>query len=139
VKYLLDTCVISEIIKLQPDESVVRWINSQNEEDIYLSVLTIAEIQKGIIKLPDSRKKENLQKWLDNDLNQRFLGKILGINYEIAYLWGKMQGKAEQQGRKMSVIDGLIATTGIVNDCVVVTRNVSDMELSGCKIINPWE
>jgi len=68
LKYLLDTCVISELIKPQPNQSVVEWLNSQNEEDIYLSVLTIGEIQKGIAKLPDSIRKDNLQNWLDNDL-----------------------------------------------------------------------
>lgn len=138
MKYLLDTCVISELIKIQPNPSVVNWINSHDEDDIYLSVLTIAEIQKGITKLSDLKKQENLQNWLDIDLNQRFYGKIFDINYKIASSWGKIQGKAEQQGKRMSVIDSLIATTGIVYDCAVVTRNVADMELSGCKIVNPW-
>lgn len=138
MKYLLDTCVISELIKRQPSPSVEKWVNSQNEENMFLSVLTIAEIQKGITKLPESHKKENLQVWLNDDLQQRFFGKILNINYEIASLWGKIQGRAEQQGKKMSVVDSLIATTGLVYDCVVVTRNVTDMEFSGCKILNPW-
>jgi len=139
LKYLLDTCVISELIKPQPNQSVVEWLNSQNEEDIYLSVLTIGEIQKGIAKLPDSIRKDNLQNWLDNDLQQRFYGKIFDINYEVASTWGKIQGKAEKEGKKMSVIDSLIATTGIFFDCVIVTRNVSDIDVSGCEILNPWE
>ena len=139
MKYLLDTCVISELIKPQPNSSVLDWLKSQNEEDIYLSVLTIGEIQKGIAKFPDSKRKQNLQNWLDDDLQQRFNARIIDINNEIAVCWGKIQGEAEQRGRKMSVIDSLIASTGIIFDCVIVTRNVSDIEASGCSIFNPWE
>ncbi len=139
MKYLLDTCVISELKKREPNPSVIQWVNSQKEEDIYISVLTVAEIQKGITKLSSSQIKDKLQYWLDNDLQQRFYGKILDINYEIASAWGRIQGKAEQHGRMMSVVDSLIATTGIVYDCIVVTRNTSDMEESGCNLLNPWE
>jgi len=139
VKYLLDTCVISELIKPEPHSGVFDWLNSQNEEDIYLSVLTIGEIQKGITKLTDSPKKKILQKWMDSDLQQRFDDRIINISNEIALCWGKIQGEAEQKGRKMSVIDSLIAATGIVYDCVIVTRNVADIETSGCRLFNPWE
>lgn len=139
MKYLLDTCVISELKKTKFNPNVIEWINSQEEENLFLSVFTIAEIQKGISKLPDSEKKEKLQLWLDDDLQQRFFGRILEINIEIASCWGIIQGKAELKGKKMSVIDGLISATGIVNDCIVVTRNVADMVESGCKIFNPWE
>ena len=138
MKYLLDTCVISELIKSSPNVSVIGWMNTQNEENIFLSVLTIAEIQKGISKLPESKRKKNLQNWLDNDLHQRFHNKIIDINIEIARYWGKIQAEAEQKGKKMSVIDSLIASTGIIFDCVIVTRNVSDIETSGCTIFNPW-
>lgn len=139
MKFLLDTCVISELIKPQPAQSVIDWVRDQNEENIYISVLTIGEIQKGISKLVDSRRKQDLQNWLNDDLQQRFTGRILEINNEAAVCWGKIQGEAEQQGKKMSVIDSLIASTGIIYDCVIVTRNVADIELSGCKIFNPWE
>ena len=139
MKYLLDTCVISELIKPEPNLSVIQWLNSINEEDIYLSVLTIAEIQKGISKLPPSEKKQNLQNWLNTDLQQRFYGKIIEINNEIALCRGKIQGAAEQNGEKMSVIDSLIASTGITFGCVIVTRNVKDIKASGCDFINPWE
>ncbi len=95
MKYLLDTCVISELIKTEPEISVINWLNSINEEDVYLSVLTIGEIQKGIEKLPASKRKEKLQIWLDSDLQQRFNGRIIDINNEIALCWGKIQGAAE--------------------------------------------
>lgn len=80
MKYLLDTCIISELIKSEPDISVVQWLNSIDEQNIYLSVLTIGEIQKGIQKLPASKKKEKLQIWLNTDLQQRFNGRIIDIN-----------------------------------------------------------
>ena len=139
MKYLLDTCVISELIKPQPNPSVIEWIKSKDEENFYISVLTIAEIQKGRSKLPESKRKDNLQDWLDNNLHQRFYGRIFDISNEIAACWGKIQGEAELKGKKMSVIDSFIAATGIIFDCTVVTRNVSDTQESGCKVYNPWE
>lgn len=138
MKYLLDTCIISELIKSKPNISVVQWLNSIDEQNIYLSVLTIGEIQKGIEKLPASKRKEKLQIWLNTDLQQRFNGRIIDINNEIALCWGKIQGKAEQTGKKMSVIDSLIASTSIIFNCTVVTRNTKDIENSGCDFINPW-
>lgn len=92
MKYLLDTCVISELIKTEPEISVINWLNSINEEDVYLSVLTIGEIQKGIEKLPASKRKEKLQIWLDSDLQQRFNGRIIDINNEIALCQGEDSG-----------------------------------------------
>jgi len=139
LKYLLDTCVISELIKPEKNNKVVKWIKKRKESSLFISVLTIGEIQKGISKLPDSHKKEYLKTWVDNDLKKRFAGRILEITEEIATSWGEIQAKSESEGKKMPVIDSLIAATAIKNNLTVVTRNIKDIENSGCKSINPWE
>jgi len=139
LKYLLDTCVISELIKKEKNNKVVKWIKKRKESSLFISVLTVGEIQKGISKLPDSHKKEYLKTWIDNDLKKRFAGRILEITEEIATTWGEIQAKSESEGKKMPAIDSLIAATAIKNNLTVVTRNEKDIENSGCKSINPWE
>lgn len=139
MNYLLDTCVISELVKIHPHETVVEWVRAQNEDTLFLSVLTFAEIQKGITKLSESARKKQLISWLEHELPQRFEGRILEITTAIAKKWGTIQGSAEQQGVKMPVVESFIAATGLVHNLMVVTRNVSDMEISGVQLFNPWE
>lgn len=139
MKYLLDTCVISEIFKPQPNENVVTWMRENNEESMYLSVLTFGEIAKGIEKASNPAKKKALQMWLENELKERFKHRILDVDMAVASQWGTIQGKAELVGKRMPTIDGLIAVSGLVHNCVVVTRNISDMQQSGVELLNPWE
>ena len=139
MNYLLDTCVISELIKPKPSSKVIKWLRSCPDENLFLSSLTIGEIQKGISKLPNSRKKNNLQEWMDSELIRRFDKRILGIDFKVAQKWGEIQASSEISGTKMPVIDSLIASTGIVYDMTVVTRDTSDMEKSGAKLFNPWK
>ena len=138
MKYLLDTCVISELVKLKPNPKVVKWINSKHEHDFYLSVLTIGEIQKGISKLSESKKKDPLFDWLNSELLERFEGRILHVDEITAMRWGTIQGELEAMGNKMPTIDGLIAATAQIFELTIVTRNGDDMEKSGVEIINPW-
>ena len=139
MNYLLDTCVISELVKPAAAENVTSWISDGLEETIHLSVITIGEIQKGITKLPASAKKRQLQSWLDNDLIERFENRIVPIDQKIARMWGKILAQAEKKGRQIPAIDGLIAATGLAYDMTVVTRNVSDMQVDGLYVFNPWE
>jgi predicted nucleic acid-binding protein len=139
LKYLLDTCVISELIKPQKNEKVISWIREIDENYLFISVLTIGEIRKGISKLPESKKKKVLIDWLENDLKKRFNGRILGITEDIAILWGELSGIQEQKGLKIPVIDCLLAATAINANLSFVTRNTKDIENTGCNIVNPWE
>jgi len=139
MNYLFDTCVPSELLKRKPQQTVIDWIKQCHESSLFISVLTLGELQKGIAKLIDSDRRKKLQNWLDEDLSQRFAGRILDITPEIARAWGILQGQLERQGQKMPVIDGLIATTAIVHNLVLVTRNVADVQRSGVQIFNPWE
>lgn len=138
MNYLLDTCVISELIKARPTNNVVKWVESIDESSLFISVLTLGEILKGISKLPASKKKTTLQKWVYEDLYRRFDKRIIPISIKIAGIWGEIQGKAEQEGETMPAIDSLIAATAIAHDLTVVTRNAADMEKSGVSIHNPW-
>ena len=139
MKYLLDTCVISELIKPQPNRSVVSWLQSQTENDLYLSVLTFGEIEKGIEKAANEARKSKLKLWVEEDLKQRFKGRILAIDLDVCTKWGEIQAKTELLGKPVPSIDGLIAISALVNNCIMVTRNVKDMQQSGVELFNPWE
>ncbi len=138
MKYLLDTCVISELSKPKPNSKVVSWITSKEEDNFCLSSITIGEIQRGIFKLPVSEKKLRLQEWLDVDLINRFSGRIIGIGLDESKKWGEIQAIAEKSGKKMPLFDSLIAAIGLVHGMAVVTRNEDDMKASGVSMINPW-
>ena len=139
MRYLLDTCVISEIVKLKPNKNVMSWLESQDENSLFLSVLTFGEIEKGIEKAPDKIRKKKLRLWVEEDLKQRFEGRVLPIDLEVVTRWGILQGASEKIGKPMPTIDGLIAVSGLVNNCTVVTRNTSDMEQSSVELLDPWE
>ena len=138
MNYLLDTCLISELAKLKPDEKVVNWVLNQNETKFYVSVLTFGELHKGVEKLPESKKKEELRIWIEDELKNRFQNRVIGIDIRVSVLWGKIQCLAEKEGKPMPAIDSLIAATGIAYDLTVVTRNETDMEHSGVRLFNPW-
>jgi predicted nucleic acid-binding protein len=138
MNYLLDTCLISELARPKPSETVVHWVLSENETRFYISVLTFGELHKGVEKLPESKKKRALRIWVEDELKNRFHNRIIGIDMQVSILWGKIQCIAEKKGKPMPAIDALIAATGIAHDLTVVTRNVLDMEQSGVKLLNPW-
>ncbi|VAX36947.1 VapC toxin protein [hydrothermal vent metagenome] len=138
MKYLLDTCVISELVKVKPNKRVVEWIAQCYDEDLYLSALTIGEIQKGIDRLPKSKKKSRLYLWIKEDLSERFKGRILDVNESVARAWGSLLAKEEEKGRKVPVIDSLIAATAVIFSLTVVTRNTKDIELDDVSVFNPW-
>jgi len=139
VKYLLDTYVISEIAKIKPNQKVIHWISSCQEDFLYLSSLTLGEIQKRISKLAESKRRGILQAWIDNELKERFSGRILDVNTDVAKTWRKIQAIAEKQRKMIPAIDSLIAATGIYYKLTVVTRNVTDIKMSGVSLFNPWE
>jgi len=137
VNYLLDTCVISELVKKSPDKNVLDWLKSTPSENLFLSVITIGEIRKGLSKLPESRRKDSLTNWL-NSLIEDYQNRILTIDLMVAENWGNIQGKSEKEGNPMPAIDGLIAAIAYTHNLVLVTRNVSDFESGGIPVKNPW-
>ncbi len=139
MRVILDTCVISELVAKQPNPGVVTFVDDLDPDDVYMSVLTIGEIIKGIEKLPDSRRKTDLRTWLQDDLLARFQGKILPLDTDAIVEWGMLVARTEIAGKPMPAIDSLIAATVIANKMTLVTRNASDFEAAGIEIINPWQ
>ena len=138
MSYLIDTYCISELVKKKPNPNVLKWFADQDEISMYLSVITFGELRKGIEKLPDSKKKKELNQWVKEDLNHRFKNRVLNINMEEVNRWGKILATAEKNGKPLPAIDSLIAATAQVHDLTVVTRNTQDMKGSGVEVINPW-
>jgi tRNA(fMet)-specific endonuclease VapC len=139
MRYLLDTCVLSELVARQPDPGVVQWIADKDEEQLYLSVISIGEIAKGIQKLPDSRRKDMLGRWLREDLLIRFRDRILSIDTNTMLAWGELVATLESQGRPMPAIDSLVAAIALQGGFTLVTRNETDCEASSVAVINPWK
>lgn len=136
--FLLDTNVISELIRSNPDPKVTKWIDATNEELLFLSVLTLGEIRKGIVLLPRSARRSALEAWLRSDLPLRFSGRILDIDEEVADRWGQLSGMTSARGANVAVIDGLLAATAMHHDLALVTRNTKDLAQTGVSLFNPW-
>ena len=138
MKYLIDTCIVSELIAKQPNQSVLDWVNAQPSETLYLAVITIGEIAKGIRKLPESQRKSTLIHWLHQDLSNRFAGRIQNLDAETMLLRGDLVGSSEQQGRSLPVLDSLIAAIVLQGSFHLVTRNEKDFDGIGIAIVNPF-
>ena len=137
--FLLDTCVISELVAKQPNLHVVQWVDSIDEDKLFLSAITIGEIKRGIEKLPDSSRKSALAEWLEGDLLIRFTDRILPIDVPVMLVWGQLTADLEKQGRRMPAIDSLMAATCLQARLDLVTRNERDFAHSGITVVNPWE
>ena len=138
MRFLLDTCVISEVIRPAPSPAVVKWLDESEEEALYLSVLTMGELEKGIARLRDPRRRAKLTSWVRRDLCIRFESRILAIDLPVAERWGGLVGESEAKGRPLPVIDSLLAATSLQHDLILVTRNTADFERCGTRCFNPW-
>lgn len=139
MRYLLDTNVISELIAKHPNERVIQWLDQLDPASVYLSVITIGELRKGIEKLSESSRKGELQSWLTDDLLIRFGDRILVLDLEVMLVWGELVGRLERIGRPMGAIDSLIAVLALAHSCFLVTRNEADFEGTGVTVTNPWK
>ncbi|MEP7188298.1 MAG: PIN domain-containing protein, partial [Roseiflexaceae bacterium] len=130
MNYLLDTNVITELIARAPNQEVVDWIDSLVPETVYLSVITIGELRKGIEKLAPSRRKEELTIWLESDLLLRFADKVMNITVDVMLVWGELTGRLEREGNPIAAIDALIAASVLEGNYILVTRNESDFQFT---------
>ena len=138
MRFLLDTCAISEWVKPTPDPGVQEWFAQQDEVSLYLSALSLGELKRGIEKLATGKRKTFLQKWLTVNVIQRFGDRVLPPDTDVCLRWGEMQALLEKLGKPMPAIDGLIAATALQHQLTVVTRYIRDMESSGVVLFNPW-
>lgn len=136
MSYLIDTNVISELVRSQPNAAVLDWFANTPDEALFLSALTLGEIRKGVEKLADIRRREKLRVWLEHDLRDWFGPRILPIGADVADHWGRLLAQA---GRPLPAIDSLLAATALHHDLRLVTRNTKDFVHPGLEVINPWE
>jgi predicted nucleic acid-binding protein len=137
--YLLDTNVISELMKARPARSVADWIVSTPEELMHLSVITIGEIRKGIDLLDENEPRRGaLQSWLDHDLRVRFAGRLLSFDERVAERWGQIEALAKRQRVTLPTIDAQLAATALQHGLTFVTRNTADVRRTGVPLFNPW-
>jgi hypothetical protein len=139
VSFLLDTNVVSEWVKPQPNAGVIAWLAEVDEDRVFLSVVTLAEIRHGIERLPAVGRRKRLDTWLRDELPLRFEGRVLSVDEAVAYSWGKVVASREATGRPIGVMDAFIAATANVHALKLVTRNASDFRAAVKEIINPWD
>jgi predicted nucleic acid-binding protein len=137
--FLLDTNVISELMRPRPERRVVEWIEATDENVLFISVLTLGEIRKGIAALTDAMRRVKLESWLEHDLALRFSGRILTIDAAIADRWGRISGSTAAKRSPIPVIDALLAATALHHDLILVTRDMSHAGVSGATMLNPWK
>jgi toxin FitB len=138
MNYILDTNVVSELVAQNPDPHVIGWVDSVDPESLFLSVITIGEIKKGVEKLSSSNHKEELLAWLEQDLLIRFGEHILPIDASVVMTWSHMAAELEKIGKTMPAIDSLIAATASDLGYTLVTRNTADFDAVAISVLNPW-
>jgi predicted nucleic acid-binding protein len=137
--FLLDTNCISELVRSRPEPRVLEWMEAADESLLYLSVLTLGEIRKGVAVVSQGKRRTHLETWLELDLQARFSGRILSIDAPIADRWGLLAAEAKRKGKTLSAVDGLLAATALHHNLTIVSRNVSDFTNTHVPILNPWE
>jgi len=138
LSFLLDTNVVSEWTKPRPDVGVVEFLATEDEDTLFLSVVTLAELRRGVDRLAPGRRRNRLDDWLRNDLLARFTGRLLAIDVPTAEAWGRLIARRERVGRPMGAMDGWIAATAVVHGLTLVTRDVADFAGTDGEIICPW-
>ncbi|HSQ30324.1 MAG TPA: type II toxin-antitoxin system VapC family toxin [Gemmatimonadaceae bacterium] len=137
--FLLDTNVISELMKTRPNRRVVEWVDGTPEELLHLSAITIGEIRRGIDLLDDDDPRRGaLQGWLDHDLRVRFAGRVLAFDDRVAERWGQLEAFAKRLRRTLPTIDAQLAATALHFGLTFVTRNTADFRATGVPLFNPW-
>jgi predicted nucleic acid-binding protein len=137
VKYLLDTCLLSELVKPVPHAAVLEWMAAQKAENLFVSAMTLGELERGVMKLPASRRRNELTAWLAQ-VALGFEDRVLPFDRETARVWADMCARTETKGRPLAAFDSIIAATALHQGLTVVTRNEGDFEPAGVPMVNPW-
>lgn len=136
MSYLLDTNILSELVTKNPNQTVIDWFNAIPNESFYLSVLSLGEIRKGIEKIKNKKRKNQLAIWLEYDLPGWFENRILVVDHAIADRWARLEYEI---GRTLPAIDAILAATALHHDLKMVTRNEKDFQFPGLTVVNPWK
>lgn len=138
MRLLLDTNVLSEVTRPSPDTHVLGWLDRLDEDRTFISVVSIAEIRRGVALMDEGRRRNSLTEWLARDLPQRFEQRVLPVDEAVALAWGGLMGLAKRRGRGLSSMDGLIGATAIAQSLTLATRNIKDFDGFGIDLYNPW-
>jgi len=138
-RFLLDTNIPSELIRSRPEQRVANWVFAQDEQSLYLSVVSIGEFRRGFVLLPEGKRRTELERWFEVDLLTRFEGRILPVTSAIADRWGRLDGQCQLKGTPLNTADGLIAATALEDDMTVITRNVRHFANLGVPVFSPWD
>lgn len=136
--FLLDTNVVSEWTKPRPDHGVVAWLAEADEDRVFISVITLAELRHGIEQLPPGARRNRLDAWLTQQMPLRFEARVLPVDAEVAHAWGRVMARGRAGARPVGAMDGFIAATADRHDLALVTRNTADFDALGIRLINPW-
>ncbi len=137
MKYLFDTCMLSEINHPKGSPSVKQYAAGLSRDDVFISAVSMGEIAKGLAAMDEGARKRKISQWMGEILEYNS-SQVLGVNVDAAIVWGELSAKLQRQGQHLHMADGLIAATAISYGLHVVTRNVSDFEPTGALVINPW-
>jgi predicted nucleic acid-binding protein len=138
LSHLLDTNVVSEGTRPRPDPGVARWLRGVDEDRLFISVVSIAEIRRGVALLPPGRRRDSLAVWLSRELPERFTGRVLDIDFAITERWGDLMAKSQGVGAALEPMDAFFAATALARDLILATRNVRDFQAFGVRLFNPW-
>lgn len=138
MRILLDTNVLSEVTKPRPDEGVLKWLHGLDEDRTFISIVSIAEVRRGVALMNSGRKRDALDEWLTHDLPQRFESRIIPVEAPVALAWGDLMALAKRSGRGLASMDGPIAATAVAHQLTLATRNTKDFEGFGIDIMDPW-
>lgn len=136
--YLVDTNILSELTRPSPDPQVEAFLR-QSKDRVFVSVLSIGELRKGIASLPASKRRVGLENWLDTEIMPWFANRVLPVTLAIAECWGDLAAQSKAKGRARPVVDAILGATAARHDLTMATRNVRDYEGLGVTILNPWE
>jgi predicted nucleic acid-binding protein len=139
LSFLLDTNVVSEWVKPKPAETVVAWLTAVDEDQVFMSVISFAELRRGVELLNRGRQRTRLEKWIAEDLTRRFQGRLLPVDLVIADAWGHVTARARRAGRPLGVMDAFFGATALAHDLTLATRNVRDFEGLDIALFSPWD
>ncbi|MCY4590037.1 MAG: type II toxin-antitoxin system VapC family toxin [Alphaproteobacteria bacterium] len=137
--FLLDTNVISETVRPRPDKTVIDWIESQIPSDLFLAGQTLGELVRGARRVKEQARREQFERWIQQDLARQFDGRILPFDAPTAAVWGRLMGDGDRAGRRPSAADAQIAAAAIQHDLTLVTRNVKDFRNFDIRLLDPWQ
>ena len=139
VSFLVDTNVVSEAVKPRANQNVVAWLTNTDEDRVFLSVITLAEVGRGVALMPEGPRRDRLKAWLNTDLPSRFENRILDVDRRVAAAWATLMARGQQHSTPLGTMDAFLAATAATHELTLVTRNVHHFANAGIPLLDPWQ